>query len=101
MMNNIDPTIHIACESVEWEFRCPMRWDELETTEDASTRYCDRCEKTVHYCSTVEELNTFAGDKKCIAWSNRPREQCRDEDYEPYLIGSLRQREHFDQKDAE
>ena len=71
-MNEYDTKLYIACETVNWEFKCPRQWQDLQASNDPSIRFCGHCEKSVHYCANVEELNTFARKGKCIAWSNVP-----------------------------
>lgn len=58
----------IACEQVEWKFKCPKRWDELMPTNDADVRYCSSCHRGVYVCKTIEEVNHYARLGECIAW---------------------------------
>ena len=91
MMNEYDTKLYIACETVNWEFKCPRQWQDLQATNNPSIRFCVHCEKSVYYCANVEELNTFARQGKCIAWSNKPMDVLGETEYEDIpLLGVLR-----------
>jgi uncharacterized protein (TIGR02996 family) len=48
-------------------FECPKWWDTLATTADPTVRSCDTCQKTVHYCATLDEAKLHAWDGHCVA----------------------------------
>ncbi len=52
-------------------YECPNRWADLRSTEVAGVRYCEECQKDVHFCASREEAeqHTLQGD--CIAISSR------------------------------
>jgi hypothetical protein len=48
-------------------FRCPLKWESLELTNDANVRYCCECTRPVHYCHTTVELHKALSEDKCVA----------------------------------
>jgi uncharacterized protein (TIGR02996 family) len=46
---------------------CHLRWTDLRMTEDPTIRFCDRCEKNVHYCETIRQARDHAWEGHCIA----------------------------------
>lgn len=47
-----------------FKFLCPQTWDELKVTEDWDVRFCSVCQKNVHYCYSLEDIQRHKGD--CI-----------------------------------
>lgn len=56
---------------VEFEFRCPQRWDTLLPTDDAEVRHCPQCQRNVHYCHTQQEARRLADAGECVAIDSR------------------------------
>ena len=46
---------------------CPLRWESLNETDDENIRFCDQCEKNVHFCVSDEEAISHAKQNHCIA----------------------------------
>jgi uncharacterized protein (TIGR02996 family) len=73
-------------------FRCPRKWEQLRTTEDAEVRYCDGCERNVYYCGSVREAQKHAYRGECVAISltvlRKPGDVIFD-DPEEELMGDL------------
>lgn len=53
--------------SIKFDLQCDRKWEELEPTDDVFQRYCDSCDKTVHYCGTILEAREHAKARNCIA----------------------------------
>ena len=53
--------------SVQFEYACDQKWEDLEPTDDLDQRYCDICDHNVHYCGTIMEAREHAGKGHCIA----------------------------------
>ena len=53
-------------------FKCSAIWDELEDTNDASIRFCQHCQKEVHYCADDEELVIAVRLNRCVAIEKNP-----------------------------
>lgn len=51
----------------EFRFQCTKTWDSLKPTEDLSVRFCDQCQRTVHYCSTPTQLHDAIVKNRCVA----------------------------------
>lgn len=58
----------IACETVFWKFKCPKKWEELSSTDDAKVRYCGSCRERVYFCDDVEELSVKSREGVCVAF---------------------------------
>jgi hypothetical protein len=43
-----------------------MKWEKLNETEDDNIRFCQNCQKEVHFCETDEELVEAIKRNKCI-----------------------------------
>ena len=70
-MTDKDDLIAISCETVQWAFKCPMRWQDLKVIDKEDVRFCNQCQRTVHRCDTIEELNLNAREGNCVAWAGR------------------------------
>jgi uncharacterized protein (TIGR02996 family) len=55
------------CQRLQFEFLCPKQWDKLQATDDPKVRYCDGCQKNVHYCHTIDEAREHAWRRECVA----------------------------------
>lgn len=58
----------IACDTVQWVFRCPQVWSRLEKTDDQDVRYCSQFQKTVHRAHDYDQLAALARQRLCVAW---------------------------------
>jgi uncharacterized protein (TIGR02996 family) len=56
---------------VEFEYRCPQRWDSLTPTTDAAVRHCEECRRDVHYCGSAREAHRLAEAGECVAIDSR------------------------------
>jgi hypothetical protein len=52
---------------VDFSFKCPKEWEELQPTTSLNTRFCNVCSKNVYYCSTIEQVRANALLQNCIA----------------------------------
>jgi uncharacterized protein (TIGR02996 family) len=53
--------------SIRFDYLCHRRWEDLNTTEDQTVRFCDGCRQQVHYCDTIMEARKHAKNGHCIA----------------------------------
>ena len=51
-------------------FKCPMRWEKLEETDQHHVRFCYACTRQVHFCFSDKELKLHAGLGNCVAVYN-------------------------------
>ncbi|TLU61878.1 hypothetical protein FE810_13765 [Thalassotalea litorea] len=49
--------------------KCSQKWKHLTETEDPDLRYCEECDKGVHYCNSPEELTMHIMEDHCVAIS--------------------------------
>jgi uncharacterized protein (TIGR02996 family) len=70
---------------VEVEFKCPMRWDQLQPTDAASVRHCASCQRSVYYCATAEDAIGHAIVGDCVAVDARVT--LRDGDLNLVVLG--------------
>lgn len=55
-------------ERIEFKYRCPKRWENLPPfDDDPHTRFCNECERTVHYCYNIETARWHARRDRCVA----------------------------------
>jgi hypothetical protein len=50
-----------------FEFECPLDWDDLIKTDDIYVRYCDMCERKVHFCVSDTEYEKHKKLGNCVA----------------------------------
>ncbi len=53
-------------------FKCTAKWEELDETADDSIKFCQECQKEVHYCSDDDELVTAVRLNRCVAIEKDP-----------------------------
>ncbi len=58
----------VNCEPV-FRFRCPNRWESLESTETSDVRYCEECDQYVYFCRSDEEIATHVELRHCVAFA--------------------------------
>jgi uncharacterized protein (TIGR02996 family) len=56
---------------VQFEYRCPQRWDTLQPTDDPAVRHCRDCRQAVYYCRSVAEAQQRADRGECVAIDSR------------------------------
>lgn len=55
-------------EELEFRFRCPKRWENLTPTdENQQVRFCNECQRSVHYCYDIQTARTHAERGDCVA----------------------------------
>ena len=66
---------------------CDKRWDELTATDAPTVRHCDACDRSVHYCDTIDEARTHARRGECVAVNLGVIRQPRDLEKRGIMIG--------------
>ena len=51
-----------------FEFVCPLKWDNLEKTDNNNIRFCGSCDKQVFKASDLESFSKLADENKCVAY---------------------------------
>lgn len=49
-----------------FRFDCSKTWDALQETEDMTIRFCEQCQRPVHYCKTQSELHEAIVKDQCV-----------------------------------
>ena len=57
----------ISIRNCDFKFRCSQRWSSLESTQNATQRFCTDCNKAVVLCETQEELYRAIEADQCVA----------------------------------
>lgn len=52
---------------IHQSFRCPLKWTELSSTEQAGELYCGQCQETVHVVDEPSDIEQLVNEEKCIA----------------------------------
>ena len=60
---NYFPIIHC-----EFEYACPLNWNELRPTDNAMVRYCDQYFKKVTLCLDEVQIDSALEKGQCIAY---------------------------------
>lgn len=56
---------------VEFEYKCPQRWDTLQPTDNTAVRHCQVCQQEVYYCEDTGEARQRADAGQCVAIDTR------------------------------
>jgi hypothetical protein len=59
--------MNLEIKNCNWEFRCPLKWEELSLTAHHSVRHCSECSQFVFLCETIDELRFHSGRRHCVA----------------------------------
>lgn len=51
----------------DYQFQCPLKWDDLQKLENAKIRFCDVCQKDVHFAHNQNEFDDLAKKGNCVA----------------------------------
>ena len=52
----------------ELTFICGQRWDSLTQTDRTDVRYCEQCERAVHFCETQAQLDRCLERGDCVCF---------------------------------
>ena len=55
-----------------FSFKCSAVWEQLEDTDSETVRFCQDCQREVHYCDTDDELVTAVKLNRCVAFEKEP-----------------------------
>lgn len=59
-------------KNCEFAYKCPMNWDDLSFTDNASVRFCDQCQRNVYWVYTESDLAECIRLNRCVAILNHP-----------------------------
>jgi hypothetical protein len=63
----------------EFEFKCPLSWENLQKLENNDVRFCSSCEKNVYFAQSQNELDKLANEGKCVAFNPHPQPDVLEE----------------------
>lgn len=55
-----------ACVSA-FEVPCPKQWENLRRTGNPKVRWCETCDKSVHFCDSIDAARGLARQGRCVA----------------------------------
>ena len=61
------PNSDLTIRNCTFAYKCAADWDLLQTTNDDSIRFCNECQREVHYCEDDDELAHCVKLNRCIA----------------------------------
>jgi hypothetical protein len=83
---------NITLRNCTFAFKCTQQWNELDKTSEKNIRFCNECQKEVHYCEDDQELLDSIKLNRCIAFS---REQVIQEVEMGYIMASEYQKQEL------
>ena len=66
---------NITIRNCKFAYKCEMKWDELDETEEDEIKFCRGCQKEVFLCETDEELTQSIKRNRCVAIFYPSREE--------------------------
>jgi uncharacterized protein YuzB (UPF0349 family) len=60
-------TEKITIRNCTFAYKCQAKWDNLEIIDYDDVRFCQDCQKEVHFCHTDEELVQNIHLNRCVA----------------------------------
>jgi len=67
--------------NIQFRYQCPKSWEALQSTDDATVRFCNQCNKNVYFCSSEDEVRTRGKARDCVAFSSQLRRDQALTDY--------------------
>lgn len=65
-----NPELYARTEQslLQFRVRCPLRWENLQAIgDDPTVRFCSECQRSVHYCMTMQDVQRHARSYRCVA----------------------------------
>ena len=60
---------NVSIRNCRFAFKCDRKWDDLTETREGEIRFCNVCEKEVHFCSDDQELARNVRLNRCVAFN--------------------------------
>ena len=60
-------TSDYSIRNCSFAFKCDKSWEEMRFTGISNVRFCDSCQREVHYCLTDEQLSHAVRLNRCVA----------------------------------
>ncbi|OWK38650.1 TIGR02996 domain-containing protein [Fimbriiglobus ruber] len=75
--------------SLDFEFVCGKRWEDMRVTDDNAVRFCEGCRQEVYYCDTIMGARRHARVGHCVAVDCGIERKPRDLQPPPMLLGKV------------
>lgn len=62
--------MNLTIRNCRFAFKCDKEWDSLDDTGDEDVRFCQTCQKEVHFCNDNFELIQNIKLNRCVAFYN-------------------------------
>ena len=59
---------NVSIRNCKFAFKCDKKWEDLIETNEDEIRFCDSCEREVHFCADDEELAYSVRLNRCVAF---------------------------------
>jgi hypothetical protein len=59
-----------AIRNCRFAFKCEKEWDALDYIGNEDVRFCQTCQKEVHFCNNDDELIQNIKLNRCVAFFN-------------------------------
>ena len=59
---------NVSIRNCRFAFKCDRKWDDLTETEEDEIRFCNVCEKEVHFCEDDDQLARSVKLNRCVAF---------------------------------
>jgi uncharacterized protein (TIGR02996 family) len=66
-IENCAQNSRVEGRGLRFRFVCPQQWEQLQPTADGRVRFCETCQRGVHYCATMHEARNHALAGDCVA----------------------------------
>lgn len=80
----LDDEMKYQIRNCEIAFKCEAEWEDLYETKEKRIRFCNHCQKQVHFCDTDELLVHAIKSNLCVAIET-PFNKLKH-----YFVGSVR-----------
>jgi len=61
-------TANLIDNCIELQYKCPLIYDELQSTGDEDVKFCNTCKKKVYHCWTMDQLKKHSMKGDCVAF---------------------------------
>jgi hypothetical protein len=81
----------IKCQSLKWEFQCPLDWSQLKRTEFEDVRFCQRCDEKVYTAYSKAELNRLIKQGACVRVNTQ---------FDQFIMGMMGEQDYPEEENA-
>jgi uncharacterized protein (TIGR02996 family) len=76
------------CGGMQYQVQCPKKWDDLAPTLSPKERFCDSCQRNVHYATDLDEARMLARLGECLVIDIVQPRRANDLNPPPVVIGN-------------